>query len=151
MLCTCGTLKSLRFGIENREGRLVCKACNLPVAESADEMEARESRRVQSDYITTLQALPGHTITEVLGPVSVLSGSAGLTATEKGRAALSTAMRQLSDAATEMGANAVVGLIASTFGAGGGITSVFGGDAVGVLLLGTAVVVEPDDAPLPDA
>jgi hypothetical protein len=40
-------------------------------------------------------------------------------------------------------ANAIVGLHASTFGAHGGITNVLGGDAVGVLLMGTAVIVEP--------
>lgn len=42
-----------------------------------------------------------------------------------------------------MHADAVVGLTSSAFGAAGGITSGFGGDAVGVLLIGTAVLVEP--------
>jgi uncharacterized protein YbjQ (UPF0145 family) len=74
--------------------------------------------------------------------VSVLSGSSGFTATSKGNTALSDAMRTLSYEAARMGANAIVGLTGSAFGAGGGITSAFGGDAVGVLLLGTAVTIE---------
>ena len=50
------------------------------------------------------------------------------------------------------GANAVVGLTGNTFGAGGGITSAIGGDAVGVLLMGTAVQIEEKQPTIsPDA
>ena len=49
---------------------------------------------------------------------------------------------RLGESADAMGANAIVGLSGSPFGAGGGITSAFGGDAVGILLLGTAVEIE---------
>ena len=60
----------------------------------------------------------------------------------KGNWALDKAIQGLCVEAASRGANAIVGLSATTFGAhGGGITSGFGGDAVGVLLLGTAVVV----------
>jgi len=76
----------------------------------------------------------------------MLTGSSGFTATMKGNEALSVAMEGLRRTAAEMGANALVGVTATTFGAKGGITSAFGGDAVGVLLLGTAVTVEEEAA-----
>ena len=58
--------------------------------------------------------------------------------------ALTKGQTQLLADAHSRGANAIVGLTCSTFGAGGGITSVLGGDAVGVMLMGTAVVVTRD-------
>ena len=67
----------------------------------------------------------------------------GWTASTKGRGALERAFPDLVTAAERLGANAVIGVQASTFGAAGGITSAFGGDAVGVLVLGTAVTIEP--------
>jgi uncharacterized protein YbjQ (UPF0145 family) len=91
-----------------------------------------------------LHVLPGYRILDVLGVVSELSATSGWTATSKGGTALQNAMEQLRRTAGSMGANAIVGLTGSTFGAGGGITSVFGGDAVGVLLIGTAAIVESD-------
>lgn len=101
--------------------------------------------KLGNDRITTFDHLPGHSVTRVLGPVSVLSGASGLTATTKGNTALDRATSQLREAAASLGANAVIGLNASAFGAAGGITGVLGGDAVGVLLIGTAVVVVQDD------
>ena len=56
-------------------------------------------------------------------------------------------METLRRSAARLGANAILGLRSSAFGAAGGITSAFGGDAVGVLLMGTAVTVEPDREP----
>jgi uncharacterized protein YbjQ (UPF0145 family) len=149
-LCTCGFLKQMKAGQGTKGGRVVCMACELPLFEESESTAA--ARQAVTDMsVVTLQSLPGHRIVKVLGPVSMLSGSSGLTATVKGQAAVGTAMQQLVVAAAGMGANAVVGLTASTFGAGGGITSAFGGDAVGVLLLGTAVIVEPDDGTIADA
>jgi uncharacterized protein YbjQ (UPF0145 family) len=52
-------------------------------------------------------------------------------------------MMNLRWSAGEMRANAIVGLVSSSFAAAGGVTGIFGGDAVGVLLIGTAVVVTP--------
>ena len=49
---------------------------------------------------------------------------------------------KLGRSAAAAGGNAIVGLRHSTFGAGGGITNALGGDAVGVMLIGTAVTVE---------
>jgi hypothetical protein len=97
---------------------------------------------LSEERVTTLQALPGWRITRALGPVTELSATSGFTATSKGSSALSTAMANLRRSAALMNANAIVGLTSSAFGAGGGITSAFGGDAVGILLIGTAVVVE---------
>ena len=59
-------------------------------------------------------------------------------------------MANLRRTAGEMGANAVLGLSASWFGVGGGLTGVlaFSGDAVGVLITGTAVVLEENESTL---
>jgi uncharacterized protein YbjQ (UPF0145 family) len=92
--------------------------------------------------IVTLDAIPGCAISEIIGVVTELTSASGWTASSKGNQALTTALQGLARTATELGANAIVGLNAATFGAHGGLTSGFGGDAVGVLLTGTAVVVE---------
>lgn len=99
---------------------------------------------VDPKMVTTLQSLPGHRTVAVLGVVSELSATSGWTATSKGGTALENAMLQLRRTAASMGANAILGVVASSFGAGGGITNMLGGDAVGVLLLGTAVATELD-------
>ncbi len=109
---------------------------------STPVMVTRSLTAIDSAFITTLPALPGYRIARVLGLVSQLSATSGFTATVKGQGALNIATGELIAAAQRLGANAVVGVSASPFGAGGGITSAFGGDAVGVLMLGTAVVVE---------
>ena len=75
-----------------------------------------------------------------------MSSASGFTAASKGAAALEKALPGLRRRAEEIGANAVVGVTASAFGAGGGITSALGGDAVGILLIGTAVVVASEEA-----
>ena len=95
-------------------------------------------------YVTTLQTMPGHRVVRVIGVVTELSAASGLTATSKGTNALEDGMLDLRRSAAGMGANAVIGLTSSAFGAAGGITGFFGGDAGGVLRVGTAVVVEPD-------
>jgi len=68
-----------------------------------------------------------------------LTSASGWTAKSKGNTALEGALGNLVDSAVELGANAIIGVQAATFGAGGGITNVVGGDAVGVLITGTAV------------
>jgi uncharacterized protein YbjQ (UPF0145 family) len=96
--------------------------------------------------ITTLPTLPGFRITESVGIVSVIRAASGWTAGTKGNDALTKAHRELMEQATALGANAVVGVSGSAFGAAGGITNVLGGDAVGILLMGTAVRAVPDDS-----
>jgi hypothetical protein len=98
---------------------------------------------IDPDHVTTLQCLPGYKTIRALGVVSELGAASGFTASSKGATALERAMFAISRSAEALGANAIVALSASSFGAGGGITSAFGGDAVGVLLVGSAVTVEP--------
>jgi uncharacterized protein YbjQ (UPF0145 family) len=123
-----------------------CNACGLPVDPTGEDQSSLIP--VQSEMITTLQALPGHRVVRVLGVVTELTATSGLTATAKGTSALSSAMQTLRHSAANMGANAVLGLTAGVFGAAGGVTGVLGGDAVGVLLMGSAAVVEPVQDPL---
>lgn len=94
---------------------------------------------VDPKLVTTLDRSPGYRTITALAVVSELSATSGWTASAKGGAALGNAMWELRRTAVSMGANAIVGVIASSFGARGGITSMLGGDAVGVLLMGTAV------------
>jgi uncharacterized protein YbjQ (UPF0145 family) len=89
--------------------------------------------------MTTLPGLPGYEIVAVHGIVSELTSSAGWTASSKGNFALAEALGRIRVSAVLVGANAIVGMSATTFGAHGGITNMVGGDAVGVLLMGTAV------------
>lgn len=98
------------------------------------------------ECITTTNDLPGHRITRVHGVVSDVSSSSVWTASAKGATALDAATAGLRHQAEVLGANAIVGLTASAFGAGGAITNMIGGDAVGVLLMGTAVTVEPSES-----
>jgi uncharacterized protein YbjQ (UPF0145 family) len=119
------------------EGLAYAAERSRPAAVSAQHERAELYLRV-----TTLQALPGHRTTRVLGVVTALAAASGTTAGAKGNDALNKGIGELLTQAQARGANAVLGLTSSTFGAGGGITSAFGGDAVGVLLLGTAAVVE---------
>lgn len=97
---------------------------------------------VAEEMVTTLPELAGFRITKAHGTVSELAATSGFTASLKGNSALASALRALRESAAEMSANSIVGLSGSPFAAGGGITSAFGGDAVGVLLMGTAVTVE---------
>jgi uncharacterized protein YbjQ (UPF0145 family) len=99
--------------------------------------------------MTTLAVVPGHRVTRSHGVVTELAATSGFTATAKGNVALDTAMENLRRSAARLNANAIVGLHSSAFGAAGGITSAFGGDAVGVLLMGTAVTVEAEAEPSP--
>ena len=97
-----------------------------------------------SVVVTTLDYIPGARIVRIAGMVATLGASSGFTATAKGNVALDATFNRLREQAAELYANAVLGVTGGPFGAGGGITSFFGGDAVGVLLLGTAVVIEWD-------
>jgi uncharacterized protein YbjQ (UPF0145 family) len=120
---------------------------------SADESEAAAwvrlhgvdsySDSIPNARIVTLQALPGYRIVEVLGVVTELTSASGWTASSKGNSALDRAKSGLVHTALGLGANAIVGLSTATFGAHGGLTSGLGGDAVGILLSGTAVRVLP--------
>jgi uncharacterized protein YbjQ (UPF0145 family) len=93
--------------------------------------------------LATLSYYPGHRIERTHGVVTGIGSLSGWTAASKGRGATQKAFPDLVAAARRLGANAIVGLQGSPFGAGGGITNMLGGDAVGVLLMGTAVTITP--------
>jgi uncharacterized protein YbjQ (UPF0145 family) len=139
-ICGCGLVKQSKAGTYTEGDVEYCRNCQRPINAPPSRAVASHSP-VSPTRVTTLQSLPGHRITEVHGVVSILSGSSGFTATAKGNEALAAAMLGLRTSAADLGGNAVVGLTGSSFGAAGGITSAFGGDAVGVLLLGTSVTV----------
>ena len=146
-VCYCGLIKQGKAGVSVREGVRVCNSCgrvadlsDLPAAEAAGDA----FRPIPTARMTTLPGVPSCRITAVLGVATELTSASGWTAATKGNIALDAGLSGLNRTAKAMGANAVVGLVASTFGAHGGLTAGFGGDAVGVLLMGTAVVVEDE-------
>jgi uncharacterized protein YbjQ (UPF0145 family) len=139
VICTCGLLKVKKVGTRAVEGVEVCNNCKRPL-EFTPGMTTKAS--LGQNMVTTLECLPGYRIARSLGVVTELGATSGFTATSKGNAALDFAMSNLRESAARLGANAIVFLKGSPFGAAGGITSAFGGDAVGVLLMGDAVVVE---------
>lgn len=142
-ICSCGLIKQSKVGTSTRDGIALCNACGLPLELSPELIaSAAPSVTVPAHQVTTLDALPGYRTVRALGVVTELSATSGLTATAKGTTALETGLFRLRQSAGEMEANAIVGLTSSSFGAAGGITGVLGGDAVGVLLIGTAVIVE---------
>ena len=122
------------------EGKRYCGKCKKKLAwRSKLDMQADEE---DDDLIlVTIEQIPGYEITEIVGLVSQLVGSSGLTAGVKGREAKSGALRALRESARKMDADAVIGINFSAFGAAGGLTNMFGGDAVGVLVSGTAVKI----------
>lgn len=143
VICNCGLVKQVKVGTTTRDGIEVCNSCGLPIKLTLAEVAGATPITVPLDRVTTLPSLPGFSTMKVLGVVTELSATSGFTATMKGTAALDAGMAALCRSAGAMRANAILGLTSSAFGAGGGITSAFGGDAVGVLLIGTAAVVEP--------
>lgn len=80
--------------------------------------------------LTTLDALPGHSISKSLGLVSVNGGIKVFTNGDS----IARSYRELAEQAEALGANAVVGIVPSL--------SV--GTSPMILLVGTAVVVEPE-------
>lgn len=142
-LCTCGETKRKQAGVFQKDGRSTCNNCHLPIEWARAPDRTPIHRPVPVSMVTTLSGLPGYKVVEHLGVVTELTATSGFTATMKGSVALDRAMTNLRESAGQMKATAILGLQSMPFAAGGGITSAFGGDAVGVLLLGTAVVVEP--------
>lgn len=91
---------------------------------------------VPMKFVTTLHEYPGSRTVECFGLIAIVTSTAANTASEKGRESLRSGLTELSVVAAEKGANAILGLQISNFGASqGGML----GDAVGVSLMGTAV------------
>lgn len=99
--------------------------------------------------MTTLAYVPGFQTVRALGLISAVGSASGWTASAKGADARISALLGLGRSAAELGSSAVIGVQVSSFGARGGMTTVVGGDAVGVMLLGTAVWVVPIQGGLP--
>lgn len=97
---------------------------------------------VPDERITTLPNVPGYQIVRSCGIVTALESNSGWTASTKGNVALERALPLIREQTARLGGNAIVGLTITAFGAAGGLTSVVGGDAVGVALMGTAVLVD---------
>jgi uncharacterized protein YbjQ (UPF0145 family) len=96
------------------------------------------------DRVTTLQTLPGHRIVRVLGPVTELGSTSRWAVNFEGADPIAEAMTALRRRAAAMGAGAVVGL---TSDASPGLARAFSGQpTLSVLLVGTAVLVEPVEA-----
>lgn len=119
-----------------------CSECHRESA-AACVIPMSAATPINADMVTTLAIVPGFRIARALGVVTELSATSGWTAGWKGTTALEGAMNGLRRSAAAMGANGVVGPTSSTFAAGGGITNMLGPDAVGVLLVGTAVHLGP--------
>jgi uncharacterized protein YbjQ (UPF0145 family) len=147
-LCGCGLIKQSKVGSTLIDDVESCNSCRLPIAPTPTAIAAAAAPVVRPEFVTTLPTLPGYRIVRVVGVVTELAATSGLTAAAKGTSALERGMAALRSSAAAMHANAIIGLTGSSFGAAGGITSAFGGDAVGVLLIGTAAVVELTGDPL---
>ncbi len=93
--------------------------------------------------MATLPELPGYVVTEIHGVVTAVSTQNVKGSKGKAVDSLETAMYEIRAAAWDKGGNAVLGLKTSTFAAsiGGAM-----GDAVGVVVVGTAVVLEVDES-----
>ena len=127
----CGQMQSyLRKKCKSCGGSFSAVTANEPIA-------SRAGLRM-----STTSEIPGSKVVKHLGLVSELSSASGWSAASKGNSALERAVAGFSISAAKLGANAIIGVQTSTFGAGGGITNMLGGDAVGILIVGTAVVVE---------
>jgi uncharacterized protein YbjQ (UPF0145 family) len=99
---------------------------------------AEKLTAVPTQFASTLESIPGYEVVEHHGVVGTVASTAGKRAVKKGSDSLQGAMQDLRERAWNQGANAIVGLHAAPFGAStGGMM----GDAVGVLLLGTAVTI----------
>ena len=134
--CECG---SRQLPTRGASGTYYCAKCHGTIHSGQ-----AETPLPAEDLVTTLDWIPGYRVVRTLGIVSAIGANSGFTAKDKGDIADDRAQGNLRRAAAAVGANAVLRVIPSAFGAAGGITSAFGGDAVGVLYVGTAAVVEPD-------
>jgi len=101
---------------------------------------------LQLNMVTTLSSVPNFCIVEHLGFVSAITSNVGVlpgaTVSKQGNSALSQAMFELMASARQMGANAIVGVQTTAYSANKGS---IGGDSVGILVSGSAVIVEELD------
>lgn len=124
-----------------------------PVAAAAEWVKkygvAQKAAPVNTSMMVTTPEVPGFCTVSTCGLVyeigSLSAGSSPLTGVaSKAERVMDGVLKRLGEQASEKGANAIVGLtVVSVTGSKGGIM----GDAVGVIVTGTAVFVErPDGA-----
>lgn len=114
-----------------------------PSSRTMPNRRERPAEPLPPERMTTLESLPNHRIVRVCGLVSYVSSDSGWTASTKGNNALEGAFQEIGRQGRSLQADAIVGVSISAFGARGGVTSMVGGDAVGIAIVGTAVVTEP--------
>lgn len=155
-LCSCGLIKRAKVGTRQLDGVEFCLNCNKPTeisrenaaqaVEVASAATAAQAVGALGDYlmITTLDFLPGYEMTRTLGVVSAtMSHTAWKANTQKARlaTAFDGAMELLWRNAKIRGANSIVGLQMAANSSEGG-SAVFGGSSDGVVLMGTAALME---------
>lgn len=137
--CSHGLVQRTKLGTDvDARGLETCRGCGLPTMESAIAVGGVPIRRADDVILTTLQAVPGRAIAEVIGLVHGTGHPAMAplsTTADRGARAIDEARDELREAASRMHADAVVGIVMSSYS--GGARSV--NQAVGVNLLGTAV------------
>lgn len=168
--CKCKSLANTRDKASFYGDLLICDICAQP-RESKSSSESSDDSRVwelegedweprvvvdgeryespsqkvvliEPHMISGRAEIAGYSIKENLGIATELTSASGWTASAKGNSALNRAFYGFVRNSSRMGGNAIVSVSISTFGAAGGITSMVGGDAVGVLITGTVVIVE---------
>lgn len=143
-LCTCGLVSQVKSGTYEEDGREYCKKCLKPLEREGVVARAPQSRPVSQAMVASTDHLPGYRVEQLLGVVTSVGSNSGFSAKAKGGNALSDSLASLCEQAGGLGANAIIGLGMSAFGAGGGITNALGGDAVGIAIWGTAVRVSAE-------
>lgn len=98
-----------------------------------------DSKGLSNRWVSTLAEIPGHPVVAHHGVVTAVASANFKGAQTKGSNALDDALGRVRTEAFSLGANAIVGLQVSSFGAK--VIGAGSGDAVGVVVTGTAVTV----------
>lgn len=143
--CSHGLVQRAKLGTDlDAGGREICRGCGLPTMESVIAVGGVDVRRPDDVILTTLPTVPGREIAEVLGLVDgtghpVMAPMS--TTADRGARAIDEARDELRQSAAQLRADAVVGIVMSSYS--GGTRSA--NQAVGVNLLGTAVRLSVDN------
>jgi uncharacterized protein YbjQ (UPF0145 family) len=147
-------MQQQKFGVEERaDGLTYCKGCGLPTSDSVLRARlAGQGVPVASVVaLLTIPNVPGRDIAAVLGLVEGVGHptyqGVTTTTTTRGQRALDEAQDDLLRNARMLKADAVVGIVLSSYSGGNRAVQ----SAMGVHLLGTAVTLRPIDPPSPVA
>ena len=137
--CSHGLVQRAKLGTDlDAAGREICRGCGLPTMETVIAVGGVDVRRAADVILTTLPTVPGREIAEVLCLIDGTGHPAMAplsTTADRGSRAIDEARDELRRSAAQLRADAVVGIVMSSYS--GGARSV--NQAVGVNLLGTAV------------